>query len=173
MINYPKIIRETIKECEVKTGTNFGLEVFVNEKLTKVLGKATSRVVRDRYTGEINYVPIKIQISKKFIEIATEDELCDVVKHEYAHCYVYSKVGDHTHDSKEFIECCKKMNTSPDSSYSTEQQMKLKYDVFCDCCKKRVGGFSKKGNVIKSIDSNKARYTSSCCDSALTYIQNW
>ena len=173
MINYQKIIRETIKECEVITGIKCNVPISFNERLSRTLGRASAKVKRNFYGETIEVTPIKIEFSKKFIEVADEEHLIDVVKHEYAHYCTFITRGEHSHSDYEFISYCKKMDCCHKSKSDKRAEIKHKYDVYCDCCGKLLASYDRATKVVKDIKEGKDGYGSSCCKDKLRLQQNW
>ena len=173
MINYQKIIRETIKECEKVTGVKCEVPIYINERLSKSLGRACAKITRNRFTGERKVEPTQIEFSKRFIEVATEEHLIDVIRHEFAHYCTFLSKGEHNHTDVEFISYCQKMDCCHNANSKIRADIKHKYDVYCKCCGKYAGGYDRASKVIKSVMSGQKGYVSGCCKSELRVEQNW
>lgn len=166
-----ELLRTLIKGFEEKTGIEFTGELKINGRLTKALGRCQAMVTQDRRTGEIIKVkPIGIDISKKFLEIATPEEIISVLAHEFAHYCTYQKIGEHNHDSIEFIKFCKMLETSHAPSMSTKNKIKNKYDIYCTCCGKHLGG---KTTANAGVVQRPSSYKSGCCKAPVRVVKNF
>lgn len=166
-----ELLRTLIKGFEEKAGVKFTVELKINGRLTKSLGRCQAIITQNSITGEITKVnPIGIDISKKFLEIATPEEIIGVLAHEFAHYCTYKKVGLHDHNTLEFTMFCKMLNTTHAPSMSTKNKIRNKYDVYCSCCNKHLlGKTTARAEVIKY----PKHYKSKCCNSELKVVKNY
>ena len=153
-----------------KAGYNFdesGVEVAVNKRLTKTLGRCKSKWIGDCLN------PYRIEFSEELLTTATDKTIIDVIYHECAHALVGLETGeDHKHDAV-FKAMCRRIGTSNDG-YCTKVERTVsedevyKYFVCCKQCGKVVGKYHRAGNVVKS----PWRY--SCkCGGVLNVVQNY
>lgn len=166
-----ELLRNLIKGFEEKTGVNFTGELKINGRLTKALGRCKAILTQDTRTGEIIRVnPIGIDINKKFLEIATSEEIIDVLAHEFAHYCTYKTVGEHEHDTPAFKEYCEMLNTSHAPSMSIKNKIRNKYDIYCTCCGEHLASKStaNAGAVKRAQD-----FRSACCHSPIRVEKNF
>lgn len=173
--NIGEIIKTTIRECEELTGIKCTVPIEINKRLSKALGRSCAMVKRNRYENTEKVIPTKIELSVKFLQVCTEEELKDVIRHEYAHYCSYYSVGLHTHTTREFIKFCNMMETSHATSKSLTNKIQSKYTLFCSCCGKEVGSTDRKTKMIKEIfeDKERRQFLSGCCHSKLNVTQNY
>ena len=154
-------LRSLIKGFEEKTGVKFTGEIKINGRLTKALGRCQAIITQDRISGAIKTVnPIGIDISKRFMEVATPEEIIDVLAHEFAHYCTFKTVGEHDHNTLEFKKFCEILGTTHAPSMSTKNKIRKKYDVYCSCCSKHL---TSKATANAGVIQNPKRYSSGCC----------
>lgn len=166
-----ELLKSLIKNFEEVTGIKFDGQLKINGRLTKVLGKCQAMVTTENSTGRVIKVkPMGIDISKKFLDVATPEEVVDVLAHEFAHYCTYKKVGLHDHRTSEFKMFCKMLDTTHAPSMSTQNKIKNKYDIYCSCCNKHLQGVTTaRAGVVK----NPQHYKSACCKSEIKVVQNY
>lgn len=166
-----ELLRSLIKGFEEKTGVMFTGELKINGRLTRALGRCSALLTRDNKTGLIVKAnPISIEISKKFLEVATTEEIISVLAHEFAHYCTYKTVGDHDHDTPTFKKYCEMLDTSHSPSMSTKNKIKNKYDIYCSCCGRFLG---EKATAKAGVVKNPKNYKSSCCEATITVRKNF
>lgn len=164
-------LRSLIKGFEEKTGVRFTGEIKINGRLTRSLGRCQAIITQDRFSGEIKTVnPIGIDISKRFIEVATTQEIIDVLAHEFAHYCTYKTVGQHDHSTSTFKMYCELLETSHAPSMTTKNKLKNKYDIYCTCCGKHIGG---KSTARAGVVQNPTGYRSGCCKASVRVEKNF
>lgn len=164
-------LRSLIKGFEEKTGVKFNGELKINGRLTRSLGRCQAIITRDRFSGEIKTVnPIGIDISKRFIEVATTQEIIDVLAHEFAHYCTYKTVGQHDHDTLAFKKFCEILSTSHAPSMSTKNKIRNKYEIYCTCCGKHLGG---KATANAGVVQRPSGYKSGCCEAPVRVEKNF
>lgn len=166
-----ELLKSLIKGFEEKTGVKFTGELKTNGRLSRVLGRCRAIVTTDRFTGEIKRVnPVSIEISKKFLEIATYEEMVDVLAHEYAHYCTYKTIGQHNHSTREFVRFCNILGTSQAPSMSTKNKIRKKYEIFCTCCGKFIqSNTNSNARVVK----NPNNFKSGCCKAPVRVQKNF
>ena len=167
MENKLKMVIEICHELSQKKNDTFSIPVSVNGRLTKTLGRVIG--TKNNYTGEC--IVEKMEISKKLLEHGTYEDIRRVVAHEWTHYYLMKTTKkDHGHDAM-FNALSMEMGGNPGTSTVIEgyRDVKTKYEVFCTCCGKRVGQYSRAGAVVKTPENYKAN----CCGAALRVEQNW
>lgn len=166
-----ELLRSLIKGFEEKTGVRFTGEIKINGRLTRALGRCQAILTQDRKTGKIVKVnPIGIDISKKFLEIATPEEIVDVLAHEFAHYCTYKTIGQHDHGTLEFKKFCEMLDTCHAPSMSTKNKLKNKYDIYCTCCGKHIGG---KSTARAGVVQRPSNYKSGCCEAPVRVEKNF
>lgn len=164
-------LRSLIKGFEEKTGVIFTGEIKINGRLTRALGKCQAIATHDKISGAIKTVnPIGIDISKRFMEVATPEEIIDVLAHEFAHYCTYKTLGEHDHNTLEFKKFCEMLGTTHATSMSTKNKIGIKYDVYCTCCGKHLGG---KATANAKIVQKPSRYESRCCQAPVRVEKNF
>lgn len=165
------VLRKFIKEFEKTTGIEFTCELKINSRLSKALGRCVVMESHDIFTKKvINIRPVSIEISKKFLQVATSEEIKNVLAHEFAHYCTFVVLGNHNHDTKTFKDFCKKLNTTSAPVMVTKNKFANKYDIYCSCCKKHLGS---KTTARAGVIKNPGRYKSNCCKTPVEVIQNF
>lgn len=165
------LLKSLIKGFEERTDIEFTGELKINGRLSKSLGRCKAIIARDLRTGKTTKVnPVGIDISKKFLEIATPEEIVSVLAHEFAHYCTYKTYGDHDHSTKEFKMFCNILETNHAPSMSTKNKIRNKYDVFCSCCGEHIGV---KSTARAGVIQNPSRYTSRCCKAPVRIQKNF
>jgi predicted SprT family Zn-dependent metalloprotease len=145
----------------------FDIPVLINGRLTKTLG----RVFFEFQSGK--YIPTRMEISKKLLETASDEDIIKVIKHEWAHYMVIKNTGeDHGHDSV-FKAMCARIdctNDGPTTHIEGEEEEVYKYTVICNTCKKTVGGYTRMCPTLRNIQDC---WCKTCRKFDLTYVQNW
>ena len=166
-----ELLTNLIKGFEEKTGVQFTGELKINGRLTKSLGRCKAILTQDIRTGKIVRAnPIGIEINKKFLEVATTEEIVDVLAHEFAHYCTYKTVGQHDHSTPAFKMFCKMLSTSHAPTMSIKNKIKSKYDIYCTCCGKHLGS---KSTARAGVIQNTSRYNSACCKAPVRVEKNF
>lgn len=166
-----ELLINLIKGFEEKTGIKFTGELKINGRLTRALGRCQSIITQDTRTGEIVKVnPIGIEVGKKFLDVATHEEIIDVLAHEFAHYCTYKTFGQHTHDSIEFKKYCKLLDTCHAPSMSIKNKIKSKYSIYCKCCGKLV---ARKSTANAGAVKRPQDFRSACCGSTIRVEKNF
>lgn len=158
-----------IKNYEEITGVTFEGNFSINGRLSKALGKCIAKAQTDK-KGKIHITSIDIQISKKFLSVATEKEVKEVLAHEYAHYCTFKKFGNHTHSTQEFKNYCDLLDTDSSKGRSLTNAIERKYSVICDCCGQVIA-------VAHTANSKYVKYARAivtrCCRSTAHVKTNW
>lgn len=166
-----EMLKNLVKSFEEKTGITFTGELKINGRLSRALGRCQAIITHDTRTGKIVKVnPIAIEVSKKFLEVATSEEIIDVLAHEFAHYCTYKTYGQHTHDSIEFIKYCKLLDTCHAPSMSMKNKIKSKYSVYCNCCNKLI---ARKATGNAGVVKRPHDFLSGCCHSKVRVEKNY
>ena len=138
------------------------IPVRANARLTATLG----RVRHIKSTCE----PISIEFSQKLLNESTDNDIINVIKHEYVHYFLLVATGEnHGHDAL-FRDKCKAIGCTHTKTHNAlENEGQFKYEVWCDECG-LVATYSRMGKVLKNLDSCLC---GKCHKSGLKMIQNW
>lgn len=160
-------IEEYCKELGRKVGLEFDCPVKINGRLTKTLG----RVISEPYPFGLK--PVSLEISKKLINYATDEDIRTVIKHEFCHWAVCVETQEsHDHD-KVFKAMCRKVGCAGNTpcvkiNYIADEDKIHKYVVKCKDCDNTLY-FSRAGKVVKHLEE----YMCGKCGGTLTMTQNW
>lgn len=162
-------LENIIKECErlssIKKDT-FSIPVSLNGRLSKTLGRVHHS--QNNITGVLT--PTKMEFSKKFLEIASDEEVKKVIAHEWAHYYLTKTTKEnHGHDAM-FNALSSEMGGNTGTSIKIENfRETYKYTVYCSDCGKVVGGYARAGKTVK----NPHLFKTNCCGATLRIEQNY
>lgn len=92
---------------------NLEIPISMNGRLKRVLG-------RFRFQ---NKKPLRIEMSRNFVEYSTKDEVIDVLKHELIHYALYAKGLPYKDGEAYFEGELKKHNSSPTRTFKPRGQM--------------------------------------------------
>lgn len=158
-----------LAEC-IKISTSmedaFDIPVLINGRITKTLGRVFSEFQSGRY------VPTRMEISKKLLETASDEDIIKVIKHEWAHYMVIKGTGEaHGHDSV-FKAMCARIGCTNDgtTTHIEREEEAYKYTVICNTCKKTVGGYTRMCPTLRNIQDC---WCKTCGKFDLIYVQNW
>ena len=161
-----RVKMELNKLCAADGIPAISIPVEPNGRLTVTLG----RVHFNRY----NCMPTCIEFSRKLLNEGTDNDIINVIKHEYVHYFLLIETGeDHGHD-RMFKEKCAKIgcthNKTKNKLEATSAPSSYKYEVWCDNCHKIIGRYSRRCKTINEIE-----YCSCgrCKRSNLRVVQNW
>ena len=142
--------------------------INANGRLTRTLG----RVRFSRYSCE----PICIEFAQRLLDNGTDNDIINVIKHEYAHYYLLVVTGEnHGHDAL-FKQKCREIGCTHEKTHNklessdddTEQE--YKYEVWCDDCHKMIGTYSRICKTLRNIEYCQCGV---CRGSNLRVKQNW
>lgn len=147
-----------LKELSENKGDKFNIEVEINGRLTRTLG----RVVSHRINGYVK--PVKLEISKRALIICSKRELDSIIGHEWCHYYISKTTGKaHGHD-KMFKMLCHEIGIHGGSEIFVDRlsevnERKIKYETKCTHCGGTTGRYCVRAGVVK----NPELYSSGCC----------
>ena len=141
-------IIQICKQLSEQHNDVFDIPVELNPRLKRTLGRVTSR----RIKNSDNVEPVKMEIATYLAKDGSDEDITNVVKHEWVHYYLDKTTHiNHGHD-KLFKKICQEINctgttqTRVDSlDDNTKYEMCLtdqashKYTIVCPHCKKVVG----------------------------------
>lgn len=155
-------VRNELNNLRIADGLpEIKVPVKINPRLSRTLGRV-------RYTG---LRPTSIEFSQDLLKDGTDNDIINVIKHEYVHYYLLVKTGEnHGHDAMFKAKCaaigCEHIYTHN----SLEGESKYKYEVWCTKCNKIVATRSRRCKLIDYVDY----YACANCDTHnLKVIQNW
>ena len=144
--------------------------VSINGRLTRAMGRVIYEVINDIY------VPKRIEFSRNLIENASDEDIIQVIKHEYVHFFLFTEdpTVNHNHDAV-FKHKCAEIGCTHDKAAGyvegfRDAEAKSKYEVWCDDCNDIIGTYARKCKTLNNI----AYCTCGRCGSKnLRVVQNW
>ena len=140
------------------------IPVKVNSRLSTTLGRV-------KYC---NLRPTSIEFSAKLLENGTDNDVINVIKHEYVHYFLMITTREnHGHDRVFKNKCAEigcthdKTHNALDNDEPTEKE--YKYDIYCDNCGV-VAHYARRGKIINNIQYCRC---GKCGASGLQVFQNW
>lgn len=160
-----RVIDELNKLAAADGLGHIDIPVIVNARLTSTLGK-----VKYISIGHETYIAKSIEFSKNLLETGTDNDIINVIKHEYVHYFLVETTNvNHGHDHI-FKDKCKAIGCEHTKTHnSLENEGKFKYEVWCDNCG-LVATYSRMGKRLKNLDYCVC---GRCHQSGLKMIQNW
>lgn len=147
--------------------------VNINSRITRTLG----RVKYNYYNGA--YYPTTIEFSQKFLVNGTDNDIINVIKHEYVHFFLLAiepceKPGHDAAFKRKCVEIgCTHIhaqNHLENCAADTAIEAKSKYEVWCDDCDEIISTYARKCKTLNNI----AYCTCGRCGSKnLRVVQNW
>ena len=159
-----------VSEAFAKGGYDFatsGIDVKINKRLTRTLGRCIGTRSRDSYT------PNRIEFSAELLATSTDKSIIDVIYHECAHALVGLETGEnHGHDAV-FKAMCHRIGTNNDGTTTkvertVEDTEVYKYFVYCNQCGQIAGKYHRAGNVVKYPEHYHCK-----CGGSLHVVQNY
>ena len=137
--------------------------VNINGRLSRTLGRV-------HFNG-VTCSPLKIEFSRSLLEHGTDNDIINVIKHEYVHYFLLITTGEnHGHDYM-FKAKCAEIGCEHDKTHNeVEAKQKYKYEIWCMDCNAIIGTRSRK---CKLIDNIKDCQCGRCYGGNLKVIQNW
>ena len=165
-----KVINELNKLCMNDGIGIVNVPVEINGRLTRTLGR-----VKFMDYGEGHCYPTKIEFSKTLLEEGTDNDIINVIKHEYVHYYLVETTHEnHKHDALFKRKCAEigcthdKTQNRLEADYGEKEE--FKYEVWCGDCVKCIGTYSRMCKTLKNIHYCRCK---NCGGSNLTVHQNW
>lgn len=164
-----RVIGELNKLAAIDGIGHIDVPVAINARLTRTLGRVKYITIGDMYLAQ------GIEFSKDLLDNGTDNDIINVIKHEYVHYYLVETTHtNHGHDAVFKKKCAEigcthdKTRNSLESDYAEQKQ--YKYEVWCGDCAKRIGAYSRMCKTLKNIRYCKC---GNCNGSNLTIKQNW
>ena len=160
-----RVIDELNKLAAADGLGHIDVPVTVNARLTTTLGR-----VKYIGIGHKTYVAKSIEFSKNLLETGTDNDIMNVIKHEYVHYFLVETTNvNHGHD-RLFKDKCRAIGCEHTATHNPlENEGKFKYEVWCDNCG-LVATYSRMGKTLKNLDYC---ICGGCKQTGLKMIQNW
>lgn len=158
-------IKEILRELSACRGDVFDIEVSINGRLSRTLGRVKS------VGTKTNCKPVAMEFSRSMLETVEKEDIMSVIKHEWAHYYITKTTNvDHGHDAA-FKALCAEIECHGTTTIKVTRTVDVvsKYSVYCETCGKLVGEYSRQGKVVK----NPSLFSSNCCKGGLKVVQNF
>lgn len=137
--------------------------IKVNGRLSRTLGRV--------HFNRTTCCPMKIEFSRALLENGTDNDIINVIKHEYVHYFLLSTTAeDHGHDYM-FKAKCAEIGCEHDKTHNgLEREQRYKYEIWCLDCNAIIGTRSRKCKLIDNIEYCQC---GRCNGANLKVIQNW
>ena len=143
--------------------------VEINGRLTRAMGRVKYNERSDGFM-----LPTKIEFARNLLQGASDEDILQVIKHEYVHFYLITNepYEKHGHDVMFKAKCEEIGCTHSNSSQRVEGFAKeqTKYEVWCEDCEECIGTYSRMCKTLKEI---KYCTCGRCGSDKLAVIQNW
>ncbi len=162
-------LKNELEKISTRVGDIFDISVSINPRLIKTHGRCNYKI--NNLSGEC--IPVSIEMSKILLKTTTDEDIIQVLKHEWAHYYVTKKTKcKHGHDNY-FKDICAKIGCSHSASRGAVEQTTApeniyKYTVYCPRCG-FLGGYSRMCQTLKTIQFCICKQ---CNGKGLYYKQN-
>ena len=170
MFTIEKIRSELNKLCMADGLNEITVPIEINGRLTRAMGRVKYELFCHTYT------PVKIEFSRNLIENASDEDILQVIKHEYVHYFLLIKDCEfhHGHDA-EFRRKCAEIGCTHDKASHyvegfREEKAQSKYEIWCDDCEEIIATYARRGKTINNI---KYCTCGRCHGNNLRVVQNW
>lgn len=149
-------------------GDDFSVEITINGRLSTTLG-------RFMFVGtKGDYRPLKIELSKKFLEYATPEDLYRTAAHEWCHYYLTKTTKENHGHNAHFKALAAEVGTNGTTTTEVvgfrDMKEEYKYSCYCNECDSNVANYKSAGAGI--VKSKGEGYISKCCDASIRVIKN-
>lgn len=145
--------------------------VEINGRLTRAMGRVKFIVANVDV-----YLPTKIEFARNLVENASDEDILQVIKHEYVHYFLLTTdpTTNHNHDGAFKNKCdaigCTHKKSAQHVEGFRDTNAKSKYEVWCDDCNDIIGTYARKCKTLNNI----AYCTCGRCGNKnLRVVQNW
>lgn len=164
-------ITEECRSISNRVGDNFDCPVAINSRLSTTLGR-----VRNIRNGT-KYSPLRLEMSKNFLETATDECVKSVIAHEWAHYYTTKSTGEHHGHDKMFKATCARIGCTNDKTKTNveriqEVTVQYKYVIRCGSCDSEIGWYKRRCATTQAVAAGNCT-CGKCGSSNLELIQNW
>ena len=162
-----RVIDELNKLCAADNLPNVRVPVRTNSRLKTTLGRV--RFMRD------TCLPVFIEFSQNLLNEGTDNDVMNVIKHEYAHYFLLYTTGEnHGHDAL-FKQKCAEIGCEHDKTHNGLEsdgflKRDFKYEVWCEDCGEMIRGYSRMCKTLKELNYCVCGI---CNQPHLKMIQNW
>ena len=144
--------------------------IRANSRLRSTLGRVKFTAI-DNVILSIH----SIEFSAALLQNGTDNDIMNVIKHEYAHYFLFVSTGEkHGHDAMFKRKCaeigCTHDKTHGDLESTYNDKKEYKYEVYCIDCIERIGQYSRMCKTLKNLSSCKC---GKCGGNHLIMKQNW
>ena len=176
MFTIDRIINELNKLCAAD-GITLDVPVAINSRLTRSMGRVISKAeVCETYGDGYMHIPTKIEFARNLIDNASDDDILQVIKHEYVHYFLYilEPTVRHGHDAMFKRKCaaigCTHSKATGYVEGFRDADAKSKYEVWCDDCNEIIATYARKCKTLNNIHYCTC---GNCHGSNLRVVQNW
>ena len=159
-----RVRKELNKLCANDGLDALHIPVQVNGRLTRCMGRVffTSKSCN----------PTRFEFARVLLEHGNDEEIEQVIKHEYAHYFLLVTTHEDQGHNQTFKDKCMDIGCYQYNAQNEIAAFKeaYKYDVYCNNCKKIIGQYSRMCKTLKNIDNC---YCNICKKSDLKVKQNW
>lgn len=167
-----KDIKEVLKELTelMPEKIDINVPIEISSRMTRTLGKVTYTM---DYTGFVT--PTKITFSKLFLNTYSDEDIIQVIKHEFCHYYLAETTHENNRHNSLFKQYCSLIgctndgatfkNAKPAKNIAIEEE--YKYKIVCATCGKTLGYRKTRCKIIQYPEL----YTSKCCNTDIKIIE--
>lgn len=174
MFTIERVKNELEKLCAADHIT-LDVPVEINGRLTRAMGRVKYIEIGSvAYTPE--YTPTKIEFARNLVENASDEDVLQVIRHEYVHYFllITDPTINHNHDAAFKRKCdaigCTHNKSAQHVEGFRDADAKSKYEVWCEDCEECIGTYSRMCKTLKEI---KYCTCGRCGSDKLAVIQNW
>ena len=163
-------VKDELNKLRVADGLpEIQVPVSANARLKRTLGK----VKFARYSCS----PISIEFAQVLLDKGSDNDIMNVIKHEYVHYFLLVSTGEnHGHDALFKKKCkeigCEHIYTHNELENNDEYDEEFKYEVWCDNCNKRIGTYSRMCKTLRLVNMHECT-CGNCNSDNLRIKQNW
>lgn len=160
-----KQIKAILEDLSTRHNDNFDIEVSINGRLTKTLGRVMNTI-----SGEV-CTPVKMEFSKQMLESIVEEDIISIIKHEWAHYFLNKTTKRNQGHNAMFKQLCDSIGCHGTTTIEIERtkEIKYKYTITCKECGAVVANYNRKCKTTE----NPQWYKSKCCGGHLNVVQNY
>lgn len=165
-----RVIDELNKLAEADGLGYINVPITANSRLSTTLGR-----VKYMCIGKELYVAKSIEFSQALLNTGTDNDIINVIKHEYVHYFLIETTNvNHGHDAR-FKQKCAEIGCEHNKTHNGLEsdgflKKDFKYEVWCEDCNKMVRGYSRMCKTLKELNYCVCGI---CNQPHLKMIQNW
>lgn len=168
-----KEIKEVLEELTnlMPEKIDIKVPVEISSRMTRSLGKVTYTI---DHTGFVT--PTKIIFSKLFLDSYSDEDIIEVIKHEFCHYYLAETTHEKNRHNSLFKHCCSLIGCTNDGIiFKNAKPIKnipavereYKYKIVCATCGKTLGYRKVRCKIVQHPEL----YTSKCCNTDIKIIE--